>query len=263
VISRRPFLLAPAAWAWAQPRPPDVLVVWTSLRSIPPVVARESLVFPRAYAACPVPEQARRALESGKFPHAIRPGDPRLSYRQLTARTAEETARMALSPAPATIVVVTSAGGDGRDAPWESSIRVPLAVRYPGMIVARNAPAVLISHVDLMPTILALAGSPVPPGLHGRDLARLFAGQAGALPDSVYVAGGQWRAVVRGFDKLVVNLDEEVTGLYNLAEDPMEQVDLSRDPALELTRDSMLALARVWMRRLEDLRTESGAKLRR
>jgi hypothetical protein len=273
VVSRRSVLFAPGAFAFAplasaQRRPPDILVIWSAFPGTPAQIARQSLVFPRAYAACPKPDLARRALETGKFPHAIRPGDATLPLRQLTARSPDEAVRMAGSVGPGTIVVLTSAGGNGEDSPRESAIRVPLAVQYPGMIVPRYAPEVLISHVDLMPTLLSLGGVPVPKGVQGRDLVQFFTGKKFETPDSVYIEGklGQpdsWRVVIRGFDKAVLNLQEEVTELYNLADDPGERANLVREPAQELTRDAMLALARVWMRRLADGRDSSGAKLRR
>lgn len=268
MVSRRSALLAPAALALAQRRPPDILVIWSTFRGTPPLIARDSLVFPRAYVACPKPDLARRALETGKFPHAIRPGDETLPFRQLTARSPDEAVRMAASVGPGTIVVLTSAGGNGEDSPRENAIRVPLAVQYPGMIVPRFAPEVLISHIDLMPTLLSLGGAPVPKSVQGRDLVQFFTGKRLELPDSVYVEGklGQrdsWRVVIRGFDKAVLNLQEEITELYNLADDPEERTNLVREPAQELTRDAMLALARVWMRKVQDGRDSSGAKLRR
>jgi hypothetical protein len=56
---------------------------------------------------------------------------------------------------------------------------------------------------------------------------------------------------------------EEIVGLYNLADDPFEQTDLMDVREHSLTRDSMWALARDWMRRLEDGMNPSGLRLRR
>ena len=90
---------------------------------------------------------------------------------------------------------------------------------------------------------------------------------AGEVPDSVYCEGriglpGEWRAVIRGYDKLVIRPQEEATRLYNLADDPGEETDLAHDREHELTRDSMLALARQWMRKLGDGVDPSGLRLR-
>ena len=45
------------------------------------------------------------------------------------------------------------------------------------------------------------------------------------MPDSVYAEGrldqpGEWRVLVRGYDKLVLRPREDATRLYNLADDP-------------------------------------------
>jgi arylsulfatase A-like enzyme len=169
---------------------------------------------------------------------------------------------MTLRADPNVIAVATSAGGDGQDSPRERSIKVPLAIRFPGILIGRNAPEILVSHVDLMPTLLGLGGAPVPQTVQGRNLAPLLTRHQGDVPASVYVQGGDWRAVVRGFDKIVFNTAEEVLGLYNLADDPQAETDLSKDPQQKLTRDGLMALAKVWMRRLNDGWDPSGARLR-
>jgi hypothetical protein len=69
--------------------------------------------------------------------------------------------------------------------------------------------------------------------------------------------------VLRGFDKIVWNLRDEVTGLYNLADDPQESINLAGQRQHALTQDSMMALARQWMLRLGDGMDSSGLRLRR
>ena len=270
VIGRRAFLGAPLA-LWAQARRafalPDVLVVWTNQRTLPDALRRECLVFPRAYAAAPRPELARRALETGIFPHAIQPGDFQLPFRQLTARSIDDLVKMSLGTAPGTITIVTSAGGDGEDSPFERSVHVPLAIRYAGMLIARNAPEILISHVDIVPTLFGLAALTLPQPVQGRNLAPLLMRREGGVPDAVYLEGnlrqpGEWRAIIRGYDKLVLRANGEVTALYNVAGDPDEKIDLAKLPAHRLTRDGMQALARVWMRRLNDGFDSTGVRVR-
>lgn len=81
--------------------------------------------------------------------------------------------------AGSTIVIWTTDHGDGlprgKRELYDSGIRVPMIIRWP----ARYLPAGvqpgseeqrLISFVDLAPTILRLAGVPLPPGLHGQDI---------------------------------------------------------------------------------------------
>jgi len=68
--------------------------------------------------------------------------------------------------------------------------------------------------------------------------------------------------VVQGFEKLVADMEGNVTHLYNLADDPLEMVNLANVSAQQLKRDAMLALMRVWMKKLGDGVDASGLKKR-
>jgi arylsulfatase A-like enzyme len=165
------------------------------------------------------------------------------------------------------ITVLTAESGNDQDSPFERSVRVPLAIRWPGNLKPRVADELLISHADVLPTLLAWLGIAPPEGLQGRNLSGVIQTGQGELPDSVYVEGrlglpGEFRLVVRGYDKLVIHPREEATSLYNLVDDPAEETDLAHDREHELTRDSMLALARQWMRKLGDGLDPSGLRLR-
>ena len=254
MIKRRTVLLAPFALV-AQPARPRLQITWIEGSNIPAEFARESVVFPRAYTCCPTQGLGRHALETGKFPHAARPDDPALDVLVPQA------------PGGQTITVLTAESGDGDDSPSQTSIHVPLAIRWPGKLKPRVADEVLISHADILPTLLDWAGVKAPEGLQGRDVSRLIETGQGSVPDSIYAEGrlglpGEWRAVIRGYDKLVIRPREEATRLYNLADDPREENDLAHDREHELTRDSMLALAQQWMRKLGDGMDASGLRLR-
>ena len=138
-----------------------------------------------------------------------------------------------------TIVVFTALHGEqlgshgefDDDAVFEESIRVPLAIRYPRALRAGTRSEVLVSQVDLMPTLLAWCGVAAPETAQGRDLSAIMSGKAGERPDSVYAQGrvgqkDEWRMVVQGYDKLIADLEGNVTHFYNLADDPYEMTDL-------------------------------------
>jgi arylsulfatase A-like enzyme len=257
-VTRRTFLLAPLALAAQSRGPlltPRIQITWIKASAVPPEFARESVVFPRAYTCCPAAGSARRALETGRFPHVARPQDPLLSALVPGTSSAEA------------ITVLTAESGNDQDSPFETSVRVPLAIRWPGKLKPRAADELLLSHADVLPTLLGWLGIAPPEGLQGRDLSRVIQTGQGELPDSVYIEGrlglpGEFRAVVRGYDKLVIHPREEATSLYNLVDDPAEENDLAHDREHELTRDSMLALARQWMRKLGDGLDPSGLRLR-
>lgn len=220
--------------------------------AVPAAVASECVMFPRAYTCSPDKGVGRGAFETSRFPHAQREIDAPLA-RLLAAET---------------ITVYTSESGDGNDRWTDRSTRVPLAIRWPGKLAPRVASELLISHADVLPTLLGLAKIAVPTNVQGRDLsARLSTGR-GEFPEAVYAEGrigmfDEWRMLVRGFDKLVWNMREETVALYNLASDPEEQKNLLEERGYALMRDSMWALAKEWMRRLEDGMDPSGLRLRR
>ena len=174
-----------------------------------------------------------------------------------------------------TIVVFTSDHGEqfgshmgqGDDYVYEETIRIPLAIRYPRVLRGGSQSDMLVSQVDLMPTLLRWCGAVIPESVQGRDLSTLLAGQAGERPDAVYAEGrlgqkDEWRMLVHGFDKLVVDMEGNVVYLFNLADDPLEQTNLANVSAEQLKRDSLLAMERLWMKKLSDGLDASGLKKR-
>jgi arylsulfatase A-like enzyme len=168
-----------------------------------------------------------------------------------------------------TMVVFTSDRGEqigsqgihGDDEVWfEESVRVPLAIRHPR--AQPFASDVLASQVDIVPTALAMCGEPAFEGLQGHDLSDLILAQKGDRPESVFAEGkigqkDEWRMLVQGSDKIVVDVDGAVTHLYNLADDRFEMTNLAREKSVELKRDQLLAIMRVTRQKLLDFRRRS------
>jgi len=121
---------------------------------------------------------------------------------------------------------------------YEESVRVPLLVAGPGVGAAVEQRLVL--NADLAPTILDLAGLPVPANVHGRSLVPLLGGRAEGWRASVLYEAlapdlGSWPhlAVRTRQWKYIRTLDlrdpsrtvfEE---LYDLAQDPAETRNLA------------------------------------
>jgi arylsulfatase A-like enzyme len=174
-----------------------------------------------------------------------------------------------------TIVVFTSDSGnmlgsqglEDDNQPFEEAVRVPLIVRYPGVLAAGAKNDALLSNVDLMPTLLGLCGVAIPESVQGQDLSGWLRRQQGSHGESIYTSGklgdsNEWRMVVRGLDKLVVDRDLNVTHLYNLGQDPFEEENLARDVSQDLKRNELKALLKDWMRRSGDGMDPSGLKRR-
>lgn len=153
---------------------------------------------------------------------------------------------------------IGSHGIEGDGVPFEESVRIPLAIRYPH-VLAPAMSELIVSQVDLMPTLLGLCGEPAFEGIQGHDLSTLLTSQKGDRPESVYAEGkigerDEWRMLVQGLDKLVVNESGEVSQLYNLATDPYELKNLAHDPGVQLKRDQLLATLRASRNRLLDFK---------
>lgn len=247
---------------------PGLIWVWCGGEDLPRGVRGEGIVFPRCYVADARSDEARRASETGMFSHASTNGDATLksilkqsgiSYREMELEP-DATAVSVLERARDSIVVFTGETPSGN--PSEKSIRAPLAIWYPRVLKPRVADDLLVSQVDLMPTLAALCGVAAPAEVQGRNLAPVLRGEPAEPPDSVFVEGNTWRVVIRGYQKLITDLTGAPEHFYNLATDPGEQNDLARDPSSRLNLDGLVALTQVWMRRLGDGLDPSGLKRR-
>src|SRR5690606_34475464 len=55
----------------------------------------------------------------------------------------------------------------------EETMRVPLAIRWPGVIEEGSVSEALVTNMDLVPTVLDAAGASIPEGLDGESLVNL------------------------------------------------------------------------------------------
>lgn len=148
----------------------------------------------------------------------------------------------------------------GKQVPYESSLRVPFILSGPGLpkALASDLP---VSSLDLPPTLLSLAGLPVPESWPGRNLldaldGRLevreaFAEWSDEIGDKF--GGLAYRAVRTPAHKLIVWKDpargEE---LYDLKADPAEARNLVAEPAAEEILRGLRSRLREWMQRNGD-----------
>ena len=114
---------------------------------------------------------------------------------------------------------------------FEGGIRVPMFVSWPGHIAAGARVDTPVAHVDLMPTLAAIAGAALPAGVEidGENLlpAATGAGPVTRPDDAIYWSSGYYRVVRAGDWKLQVNGRQQKSWLFNLADDPTEQHNLA------------------------------------
>lgn len=152
-----------------------------------------------------------------------------------------------------------SHGIDGGEVPYEESVRIPLAIRYPRKLEPGMRD--LASQIDILPTLLALQGVEIPDKAQGVDL-------FGKSPREVVFAEGklgeaeEWRMLLRGYDKVIATPKGDITSLFNLADDPLEMTDLVHDPAQKLMLASLKAELLAQMKKLYDGMDPSGLRRR-
>jgi len=173
---------------------------------------------------------------------------------------------------------------------YDPGIEVALMFSGPG-IIPGTVRGELISNVDVMPTLLELAGQSVPSNLHGRSFAALLAGLPYDANKMVFAEKtyhtyyDPMRAVRSERWKLIANFEYapwqetspdyknnakcyvEVSNaldvpyhnqyhppfeLYDLKNDPNEQHNLADDPALATTRNELIQALYGWMKRTSD-----------
>ncbi|MCX2980918.1 sulfatase [Halieaceae bacterium IMCC14734] len=114
---------------------------------------------------------------------------------------------------------------------FEGGLRVPLLVKWPQQIAPSTQVDTPVAHIDLMPTLAAAAGAAVPDGvvIDGRDLLPLTtpAGAADWDRQTLFWQSGYYRVVRHGDWKLQLSDKPSKAWLYDLAQDPTEQVNLA------------------------------------
>jgi arylsulfatase A-like enzyme len=205
-----------------------------------------------------------RFADAARGPHGLYDGE--IAYMD------SEIGRLLAALPPATVVAAVGDHGEmlGEHGelthgvlPFAGARRVPLLVAGPGV------PAAQVSHclartVDLVPTLLALAGLPIPAGLDGEMLfpgpgAGREIGAADAACDRVSYSESflpyyayKWYPLRTLSDGRALYLQAPSPSLFQLDTDPGEKRDLAAEQP---------ELARLWGSRLERLLAAAGERL--
>ncbi len=141
-------------------------------------------------------------------------------------------------------------------AAYEPSMRIPLIMRYPPLVKTATMCEEMVLNIDLAPTILELAGVPIPGSMQGQSWLSLLKGWPGRKsflyeyfqetdrrfkrPTVIAVRTKQCKYVT-------YPLDDTLTGeLYNLRSDPEELNNLFGNPVhADITEQMKKELARL------------------
>ena len=189
-------------------------------------------------------------------------------YHAMTAAVDEQVGRLLAEIDKAgvrdnTIVVFTADHGEMFGAHgrvykmifYEESVRTPLLMRWPGHIPAGSKSDACISTVDLMPTLLGLAGREIPKAVEGMNLSHLALGKDGPEPEAALLQGMghtfqwqdgfEWRALRDKHHTYARYLRDGRELLFDNIADPLQKQDLAGAAAqldtLKRLRDQMNA----------------------
>jgi arylsulfatase A-like enzyme len=152
------------------------------------------------------------------------------------------------------IIVFTSDHGDNlgdHDLPYkwfmyDSVTNIPLMIRTPRTVGRIDQS--LFSQIDIGPTLLELAGIPLPSRLDGRSrLARIEDGDTSDAPETVYAQENHLVMVRTQAHKLVYYIDQPYGELYDLMADPKELRNLYDDPESKSIRGELEARLFAWL----------------
>ena len=182
-------------------------------------------------------------------------------------RTLEETGELAN-----TYIVYTSDNGfhlglhrmmEGKDTAYEEDIRVPLAIRGPGIPSGRRIGAMGLS-IDLAPTFVEWAGAKSPDFVDGRSLIPLLKGATGPWRNSFLIQRQGLESderlqpanafAIRTSRHTYIAYNNTERELYDLAKDPYQLQNI--EPAADKSLIDALAT------RLTELRACRGSECR-
>ncbi|RJS67631.1 DUF4976 domain-containing protein [Candidatus Bathyarchaeota archaeon] len=162
--------------------------------------------------------------------------------------------------APESLVIFTSDHGtpllshglsSKGPAMYDETTRIPFIVKWEGHVPEGEVCKYPVSHINIVPTILEVAGLEVPPFIEGRSILRTLLNPEVKPNDYIFMEFTRYevnhdgwggfqpiRCVFDGRYKLVINL-HYTDELYDLEEDPQEMRNLINSPKHAEIRDRL------------------------
>ena len=146
---------------------------------------------------------------------------------------------------------------------YETSLAVPLLIRWPRIVKGGTRIDHMVSNIDTFASVLGMLGVEAPEGYRqeGKDFSPLLRGQKIAWRDAAFaqydlqngplsrmrsIHTGRWHLVRQYLDNTMP--DE----LFDLEADPGEEKNLYNDPNHRAMRDQLQARLTEWMRSVDD-----------
>ncbi len=121
---------------------------------------------------------------------------------------------------------------------FEGGIRTPFFLRWPARIAPGERISMPVQFIDVLPTLAAAAGAPLPPGrtIDGMSVLPFAIGHTAPVKRTLFWRSGTYEAIRDGDWKLQVSDNPPRIWLFDLAADPTERRDLSASRTDVVTR---------------------------
>ena len=118
---------------------------------------------------------------------------------------------------------------------YEGSAHIPFAMRIPSSWENRRHGTVsnaLVTHADILPTVVKAAGGTPPPGTDGRDLVAVAQGRIAPRKYLEVTSNDYYHAITDGRWKYIFYPEGGVEQFFDLDKDPYDLVDLAGTPSV-------------------------------
>lgn len=223
-----------------------------------PLQAKEDLIT--KYQAKSQPDAPQKNATYAAMIESLDDGIGQIMTRLETLKLVENTIIIFTSDNGGLLSSTTNLGlRAGKGSAYEGGVRVPLIVSYPPAIKTSSVSDLPAMSIDLLPTLVDLAGLPEEeswPKWDGISLAPVLTQSADVKREALYwhyphyhPGGATPYSAVRAGDWRLVEFHEDgKTELFNLKDDPTETTDLAASRSDK--RDELLTMLRDWRKQV-------------
>jgi N-sulfoglucosamine sulfohydrolase len=165
---------------------------------------------------------------------------------------------------------------------YDTGINIPMVIRWPGKINPGTTIKTMVSTVDLLPTLLDVAGGDIPDIMDGKSMMGVWEGKTDHLHDELFFSYSgvivsknrqetpfPIRAVRTDRYKYIRYLNHQIghpkqnnklfppEELFNLQKDPQELNNLAESPEFAQVKEKLSQDLDLWMREMNDRGVES------